>query len=659
MNCRCPVSDSLAVVPVRARGPSADTPSHAFREWVPLPTAILTGPPVAGSPSPLGDDLRALGFQVVEADTPDAVAQRLAQVPPADRVAVVDRRFLGHRHALRLALTDPRFDAAAVPGALSAQAAARPALTRALAALTGPAAVGAAAGQGAAAADGAAPSALTLAADVPADVLAHALAAEGVEPHRPELGVLVAAVPADPAARAAAAEAVASVDEESVRLRSAVKSRDGFFTTHCVSPYSRYLARWCARRGLTPNQVTTASLVVALIAAGCAATGTRGGYVAAGVLLLASFVLDCTDGQLARYSLQYSTLGAWLDATFDRAKEYAYYAGLALGAARSGDDVWALALGAMVLQTCRHVVDFAFNEANHDATANTSPTAALSGRLDSVGWTVWVRRMIVLPIGERWALIAVLTAVTTPRITFVVLLVGCALAACYTTAGRVLRSLTRRARRTDRAAQALADLADSGPLAEAGARVLRPLARRLPAFAPPALALLGTGALIATAALAPRGSWWPAVAAVGYVLTSALSTARPLKGALDWLVPPLFRAGEYVTILALAAVSQVNGALPAAFGLVAAVAYHHYDTVYRIRGGTGAPPRALVRAAGGHEGRTLLVAVLTAALAHGTGLTVALTVLAGALALLVLAESIRFWVSSGAPAVHDESGEPA
>ena len=128
------------------------------------------------------------------------------------------------------------------------------------------------------------------------------------------------------------------------------------------------------------------------------------------MLLLTSFVLDCTDGQLARYSLQYSTLGAWLDATFDRAKEYAYYAGLALGAARDGDDVWALALGAMVLQTCRHVVDFSFNEANHDAAANTSPTAALSDRLDSVGWTVWVRRMIVLPIGERWALIAVLTA---------------------------------------------------------------------------------------------------------------------------------------------------------------------------------------------------------------------------------------------------------
>lgn len=497
-------------------------------------------------------------------------------------------------------------------------------------------------------------------ADSLADRITAALDTDGADVHRPELGSLVAVVPADPQARNEARQAVAAVDDEAVRLKSAVKARDGFVTTFFISPYSRYIARWCARRGLTPNQVTTASLITALIAAGCAATGTRGGFVAAGVLLIASFVLDCTDGQLARYSLQYSTLGAWLDATFDRAKEYAYYAGLALGAARGGDDVWALALGAMVLQTCRHVVDFSFNEANHDATANTSPTAALSDKLDSVGWTVWVRRMIVLPIGERWAMIAVLTAATTPRITFYALLIGCAFAATYTTAGRVLRSLTRRATRTDRAAKALADLADSGPLAEAAARGMRGAARRLPGFTAPAVALLGGAAVVATAALTDFGGPWPLVAAVAYVLTSALAVARPLKGALDWLVPPFFRAAEYGTVLVLAAKADVNGALPAAFGLVAAVAYHHYDTVYRIRGDAGAPPQWLVRTVGGHEGRTLLITVL-AVLLTASQFTLALTVLAVAVALVVLAESIRFWVAAhkvGAPAVHDE-GEPA
>ncbi|MFE2423524.1 DUF5941 domain-containing protein [Streptomyces hokutonensis] len=597
-----------------------------------MSTAILTGQPVPGSS--IEDDLRSLGFEVrIAADTAEAETL-LATVPADRRVAVVDARFVGHLHALRLGLTDPRFPLAAVPGAVTAQPAGRQALTRAMARENS-------VGGG------------TTLLDNLADRIVTALDADGSAVHRPELGSLVATVPADPQASNEARQAVAAVDDEAVRLKSAVKSRDGFFTTHFISPYSRYIARWCARRGLTPNQVTTASLLTALIAAGCAATGTRAGFVAAGVLLIASFVLDCVDGQIARYALKYSTLGAWLDATFDRAKEYAYYAGLALGAARGGDDVWALALGAMILQTCRHVVDFSFNEANHDATANTSPTAALSDKLDSVGWTVWVRRMIVLPIGERWAMIAVLTAVTTPRITFYVLLVGCAFAATYTTAGRVLRSLTRKARRTDRAAQALADLADSGPLAQGLTRI----ARRVSLRAPTHTALVGTAVVLLAAWFGGYGSWVPVLGAVFYVLQSPLAVARPLKGALDWLVPPLFRAAEYCTVLILAAEAEVNGALPAAFGLVAAVAYHHYDTVYRIRGNAGASPAWLVRAIGGHEGRTLLVTVLAAVLT-ASQFTVALTVLAVAVALLVLFESIRFWVSAGAPAVHDE-GEPA
>ncbi|MEU1039215.1 DUF5941 domain-containing protein [Streptomyces sp. NPDC005551] len=599
-----------------------------------MSTAILTGQPVPGSS--LEGDLRTLGFDVRVASDAGDTETLLAQVPANQRVAIVDSRFVGHLHALRLGLTDPRFPAAALPGAVTAQPGARQALTRAVARESS------AAGGGA-----------TVVVEDLADRVTASLDADGVPLHRPELGTLVATVPADPQARNEARQAVSCVDDEAVRLRTAVKSRDGFFTTHFISPYSRYIARWCARRGLTPNQVTTASLLTALIAAGCAATGSRTGFVAAGVLLLLSFVLDCTDGQLARYSLQYSTLGAWLDATFDRAKEYAYYAGLALGAARGGDDVWALALGAMVLQTCRHVVDFSFNEANHDATANTSPTAALSDKLDSVGWTVWLRRMIVLPIGERWAMIAVLTALTTPRITFCVLLAGCAFAATYTTAGRVLRSLTRKAQRTDRAAGALADLTDSGPLAELLTRLTRGVPLRGPAF----VALVAGVLVVLCATLAPYGSWWPVLGAAGYVLLSPAALQRPLKGALDWLVPPFYRAAEYGTVLVLAVKADVNGALPAAFGLVAAVAYHHYDTVYRIRGNAGAPPHWLVRAIGGHEGRTLLVTVLAALLA-ATDFKVALTAVAVAVALVVLFESIRFWVSSHAPAVHDE-GEPA
>ncbi|WP_441251503.1 DUF5941 domain-containing protein [Kitasatospora sp. McL0602] len=618
-----------------------------------------------------------------------------------ERIALIDAGFVGHRHALRLALTDPRFPAAAIPGAVVvAGPQARTTLAAAVHSLTGTGT-----GTDATTAAGQAthgtpiPHQLT---EEPTprprrtlpDQLAEALTEQGVAVQRPELGALVATVPASGSELRAAQAAVGEVDEEAVRLRRAVKARDGFFTTFFISPYSRYLARWCARRGFTPNQVTTASLLVALLAAGCAATGTRPGYVAAGVLLIGSFVLDCTDGQLARYDLQYSTVGAWLDATFDRAKEYAFYAGLALGATRTGDHVWALALAAMVLMTFRHSVDFAFMAADQTSAAsaaaatakatgskatgaaaavqpaNSSPTAQFSSRLDRVGWTVWARRIIVLPIGERWAMIAVLTACTTPRTALSVLLVGCALACCYTTAGRVLRSVTRRRPRSDRAAAEVATLADGGPLAELLAPVLRPVARRLPALAVPLLAALAAAGLPAAVYLT-AGTWQAVAAAGGYVLLSSLLLARRLNGSLDWLAPAFFRAGEYLTVLAVALRLDV-AALPAAFGLVAAVAYHHYDTVYRLRGGTGAPARWLVRATGGQEGRALLVTVV-AALAYagspagplghqGAGavaLQGALVALAAVLALVVVAESIRFWVLGDATAEHDESGDTA
>ncbi|MEV8109125.1 CDP-alcohol phosphatidyltransferase family protein, partial [Streptomyces sp. NPDC088135] len=95
-----------------------------------MSTAILTGALVPGSS--LTDDLRSLGFDVqVAADAAEA-ARLLSAVPADRRVALVDPRFVGHVHALRLGLTDPRFPAATVPGALTAQPEARPALVSAL-----------------------------------------------------------------------------------------------------------------------------------------------------------------------------------------------------------------------------------------------------------------------------------------------------------------------------------------------------------------------------------------------------------------------------------------------------------------------------------------------------------------------------------------------
>ena len=285
-----------------------------------------------------------------------------------------------------------------------------------------------------------------------------------------------------PLTAASAGEAereIAEIDEDRVLLDSAVKGADGFFTTFFVSPYSKYIARWAARRGMTPNQVTTISVLIGLLAAIAFATGERWGLIAGAVLLQLAFTTDCVDGQLARYTRQFSKLGAWLDSVFDRTKEYLAFAGLAIGASRMGDPVWLLACVAITAQSVRHMSDFSFGVAQqqvigatvqppvgqafdaagaaaearrNNATEATEPAPeprrSLPDRLlgfwrtlDRAPGVRWVKKMIAFPIGERFAVISITAAFFDPRVTFIALLSWAAVAGAYTQAGRVLRSV--------------------------------------------------------------------------------------------------------------------------------------------------------------------------------------------------------------------------
>jgi hypothetical protein len=224
--------------------------------------------------------------------------------------------------------------------------------------------------------------------------------------------------------------------------------------------------------------VTSISMAIAVVAAVWFAAGTRGGMVLGAVLLYLAFVLDCVDGQLARYTRQFSTLGGWLDATFDRAKEYVVYAGLAVGSTAAavgspvhGGDVWPLAVAALIVQTVRHMIDFSFSAAKqglppaprpvlplddpadawHPPAAGPVGTAAglgrlvmiLSSRTEKIPGLHWAKKIVILPIGERFALICLTAAIWNARVTFLALLVWGCLAAAYTLTGRVLRSLAR------------------------------------------------------------------------------------------------------------------------------------------------------------------------------------------------------------------------
>jgi hypothetical protein len=311
--------------------------------------------------------------------------------------------------------------------------------------------------------------------------------------------------PLSRAAVAETAESLAEYDEERLRLKSAVKGADGFFTTFFVSTWSRYIARWAARLGLSPNQVTVIALCVGTAAGAAFATGERTGYIVGAVLLYLSFVLDCVDGQLARYTRQYSKFGAYLDSVFDRAKEYIAFAGLGIGA--SSSEVWVLAGAMLTLQTVRHSFDFSYGATDRQAIAETpqppvaqAPDEAL-GRtrvnsrgtlepnlglledraataaeareaaedddsngsaaapagprslprrilaswrvLDRIPGLIWLKKMAAFPIGERFAVTCITAALFTPRATFIVLLSWGAFALLYTSTGRTLRTLAK------------------------------------------------------------------------------------------------------------------------------------------------------------------------------------------------------------------------
>lgn len=283
----------------------------------------------------------------------------------------------------------------------------------------------------------------------------------------------------------AASEKMHTYDEDRVLLDSAVKGSDGFFTTFFVSPYSKFIARFAARRGWTPNLVTTISMAMGIVAAVLFATGTRTGLISGAVMLQVAFSFDCVDGQLARYTRTFSKFGAWLDSIFDRAKEYVAYAGLAIGSVVGfGDSVWILAAAALALQTVRHTIDFSFASARQhvlaslpplpleqpedkpltedepDETADDTVTAGqersaslalpvrigrkavrASRDLEQHSVSRWLKKIVVLPIGERFALVSVTAAVWNPQVTFIALLVWGSVALAYQITGRILRSM--------------------------------------------------------------------------------------------------------------------------------------------------------------------------------------------------------------------------
>ncbi|MBE1485440.1 phosphatidylglycerophosphate synthase [Plantactinospora soyae] len=482
-------------------------------------------------------------------------------------------------------------------------------------------------------------------------------AGSGITIFASRVRLLVARRVADPAELADAEAAVAAVDSDRAELRLSVKEKDDFFTTYFVSTWSPWVTKLSARLRLTPTGVTAISVAFAVAAAVLFALGGRPALVAGAILLYLGFMLDCVDGQLARYTRHFSPWGGWLDTIADRAKEYLVYAGLAVGVERAGGPGWALGIAAITLQTVRHMTDTWYG-ALHDEAAKRPRTAAGPGATGGLGdrlsqasnrvqadtgsLTYWLKRTVVFPIGERWALIALTVAIFSPLVSLVAVLVWGGLAAAYTLALRTLRARSMRVPVLTRVDTMLHR--DDGP----AARWLAVLGRNAGLSGPLPLAVLAAvaSAALLGAGLAGLGSGharWAVPLATLVVLLAGLPAAVPHAGALDWLVPAALRAAEYLLVIAAGVLIDADGAV--IFALLFALALRHYDLTARLEKRERAP---LLGSLGlGWDGRLIVLSV--AVLVGPPAGRIVLLLLAGYLLAIFVVNALRGWVPRDVP----------
>jgi hypothetical protein len=181
---------------------------------------------------------------------------------------------------------------------------------------------------------------------------------------------------------------------------------------------------------------------------------------------------------------------------------------------------------------------------------------------------------------------------------------------------------------------------DDGPLALALGRALGPVVKL------PAPLLIALGLLVLVAAIVIGGdevSLGVAGAVVAWVvLTLGIASGTPPRPRMRWSEPPLMRATEYTALIWIAALEGPD-TYPAAFALLAALTFRHYDLVYRLRHRGVVPARWVSRLSGGWELRLIVAFALLAAGALPVGYFVA----AAVLGVAFVSEAVYGWLAVG------------
>jgi len=245
----------------------------------------------------------------------------------------------------------------------------------------------------------------------------------------------------DATVRAETTKTLSKIKIPMLRLKLANRANDGFFSVFFLRRVSKLLTWAAVKVGATPNQVTIASFAIGLYAAFLFAQGDTWSLIGGAILLQVSIIVDCVDGEIARYTRKFSELGAWLDAITDRVKEYAVFLGLAYGAfVHNGQNLWVLAAVLMAIQTFRHLSDYNFSQVVKARAAEEIPVPVdFMAEWDGVTAQIeeldsdddhaftkkriryWLGKIVIFPIGERWLAISFTAAVGGALFTFTAL----------------------------------------------------------------------------------------------------------------------------------------------------------------------------------------------------------------------------------------------
>lgn len=254
----------------------------------------------------------------------------------------------------------------------------------------------------------------------------------------------------DESARAKVEEEINSLNIARLRLKMANRANDGFFSVFVLRKFSKLFTWAAVRLKMTPNQVTLISFAIGLLSAYAFSRGTFWPIFAGAFLLQLSIIVDCVDGELARYTRQFSALGAWLDAITDRIKEYLVFFALAYGAAKSGRDLWIPAMFMMVFQTFRHLSDYNFARINKVRSTNLpfiDFNQAFDGfvPVDKVKKSrveYWAKKTVQFPIGERWLVISAASIIGGAAFTFTIMPLLALISLLLVFRSRIRKSLT-------------------------------------------------------------------------------------------------------------------------------------------------------------------------------------------------------------------------